>query len=114
MVKVTTQSDQGDKKAGAKASYGSSRPSIGGGGGGGGGSGGSRSVTLDAFEASELRLMVSQRTAAIEDSLEGDEELTLRAVLDYMGCDDWLVEVFMVSEGVIVRLLCSDYAPIML
>ena len=41
--------------------------------------------------------MVRTRTSVLEDALEGDAELSLSAVLDYMGCDDWLVEIFMVS-----------------
>ena len=43
--------------------------------------------------------MVRTRTSVLEDALEGDAELSLSAVLDYMGCDDWLVEIFMVSSG---------------
>ena len=44
--------------------------------------------------------MVRTRTSLLEDALEGDAELSLGAVLDYMGCDDWLVEIFMVSTSI--------------
>jgi hypothetical protein len=48
--------------------------------------------------AYELRMMVRRRTSQLEDALEGDAELALAAVLDYMGCDDWLVDFFLVSD----------------
>lgn len=41
--------------------------------------------------------MVRRRASLLEDALEGDAELSLSAVLDYLGCDDWLLDVFMVS-----------------
>jgi hypothetical protein len=43
-------------------------------------------------------MMVRRRTSQLEDALEGDAELALAAVLDYMGCDDWLVDFFLVSD----------------
>jgi hypothetical protein len=43
--------------------------------------------------------MVRRRASLLEDALEGDAELSLSAVLDYLGCDDWLLDVFMVSIG---------------
>lgn len=56
-------------------------------------------MTFYTSKACELRNMVRTRTSVLEDALEGDAELSLSAVLDYMGCDDWLVEIFMVSSG---------------
>lgn len=44
-------------------------------------------------------MMVRRRTSQLEDALEGDAELALAAVLDYMGCDDWLVDFFLVSAN---------------
>jgi hypothetical protein len=64
-----------------------------------GASGGSASLRLDAGEASMLRQMVAARRGKVQDSLEGDDELSLAAVLDYMGCDEWLVKTFEVRPA---------------
>ena len=56
-------------------------------------------MTFYSMKACELRHLVRTRTSVLEDALEGDAELSLSAVLDYMGCDDWLVEIFMVSTS---------------
>ena len=44
-----------------------------------------------------------KRASALEDALEGDAELSLSAVLDYMGCDDWLVDIFMVRIRILLK-----------
>jgi hypothetical protein len=64
-----------------------------------GGRGGGKMVLLDAVEANELRNLVSKRRSKAEDELDGDEELSLSALLDYMGCDDWLVQAFVGMES---------------
>ena len=42
---------------------------------------------------------MSRRTTRIEEALEGDEDLSLDSILDYLGCDSWLVDVFKVCLG---------------
>jgi hypothetical protein len=42
---------------------------------------------------------VSKKRSKAEDELDGDEELSLSALLDYMGCDDWLVQAFLGMES---------------
>ena len=42
---------------------------------------------------------MSRRTTRIEEALEGDEDLSLDSILDYLGCDSWLVDVFKVWFG---------------
>ena len=44
-------------------------------------------------------MIVSRRTTRIEEALEGDEDLSLDSILDYLGCDSWLVDVFKVWLG---------------
>ena len=56
--------------------------------------------------------MVRTRTSLLEDALEGDAELSLGAVLDYMGCDDWLVEIFMVSTSISITSSSSSSSSV--
>lgn len=102
MVKITTEGLSGGQGQGQKRKTdpqaptgttrsslrGADRESVGGG----------RAVILNSCEANELRAIVSRRSSLVEDSLEGDRQLSLASMLDYLGCDDWLVEVFSVSQ----------------
>jgi len=56
-------------------------------------------VRLDGYEAQTLRQLVAARRGRVQDALDGDEELSLPAVLDYLGCDDWLVDAFKAMES---------------
>lgn len=110
MVKVTAEVSKGDqnqkRKKDIPAPSGSSRSHSG--GGDRDSVGGGRAVVLDECEANELRAIISKRSSLIEDSLEGDEQLSLASILDYLGCDDWLVDFFLVSLD--VHLCASSYS----
>ena len=58
-------------------------------------------------------MMVRRRTSQLEDALEGDAELDLAAVLDYMGCDDWLVDFFLVSDSATERDVFKTFMRIL-
>ena len=100
MVKVTAEGSNGHQSQKRKKDIppplGATRSHS---GGGDRDSLGVRAVVLDACEANELRAIMSKRSSLIEDSLEGDEQLSLASLLDYLGCDDWLVDFFLVSSN---------------
>ena len=100
MVKVTAEGSNGHQSQKRKKDIppplGATRSHS---GGGDRDSLGGRAVVLDACEANELRAIMSKRSSLIEDSLEGDEQLSLASLLDYLGCDDWLVDFFLVSPN---------------
>jgi hypothetical protein len=59
-------------------------------------------VILDGSESAEIRRLVERQRNKAQDAVEGDEELSLASLLDYLGCDDWVVEAFLVRVTITI------------